>query len=132
MSATVLRPAEKAWAEAIFEAVLGPVEDEGLPAFRSIDRAAFWAAIETAPGPSFGLGLRAMVAALTFRPLAHRSYGKPLHALPLADRTRFLESLADDSGYATRQMLTTMKMLASFAYFDDARVRARYRPEAMP
>ena len=132
MSGGALSEPEKVWAEAIFEAVLGPVEDHGLPAFRDVDRTTFWRAIETAPGPSFGMGLRAMVAALTFRPLAHRAHRRPLHALDRTERTRFLESLETDASYATRQMLTTMKMLASFAYFDDPSVRAHFRPAEMP
>jgi hypothetical protein len=124
-----LRPWERAWAEALFASVLGPTEDEGLPSFESVDRTVFWRALESAPAPTFGPGLRAMVHGLTFLPVLDVRYGKPFFALDRAARARFIEGLHDDPRYLVRQMLATMKMLACFAYFDDPAVRARYRPE---
>jgi hypothetical protein len=122
---TRLTTTEKAWAEAIFEAML-PADTAGLPAFASVDRAAFWHCLEDAPGPSFGPGLRAMVHGLTFLPLTDRRFRKPFYALDRDNREALVAELGRDSRYAVRQMVTTMKMMACFAYFDDAGVRARF------
>lgn len=125
LARTRLSTTEKAWAEAIFEAML-PTDTAGLPAFASVDRAAFWRCLEDAPGPSFGPGLRAMVHGLTFLPVADRRHRKPFYALDRDQRQDVVAELAADPRYAVRQMVTTMKMMACFAYFDDAGVRARF------
>lgn len=126
-SAAALSPRERRWAEALFAAILGPLEDHGLPAFASIDLASFYEAIDRAPGPMFAPGLRAMVAALTFWPLTHPRFRRPFHALDARARLDCVEAMAASEAYVTRQMLTTLKMLACFAYFENAAVRARSR-----
>jgi choline dehydrogenase-like flavoprotein len=128
-----LGPIERSWAEALFDAILGPVEERGLPAFASIDKASFYEAIDHAPGPMFAPGLRGMVYAATFAPLADPRFGKPFFALDRAQRVRFVEELAKDTKFVTRQILSTLKILATFAYFEDPAVRARARsPEERP
>lgn len=116
---------EREWAEAIFAAILAP-ETVGLPAFEEIDRVAFWRCLEQAPGPLFGPGLRGMIHAVTMLPLADRRYLLPLFALPLDVRHTLVEELANDRRYAVRQMMSALKMVACFAYFDDPVVRARF------
>lgn len=118
---------ERRWAEALFEAILGPVEREGLPSFASIDRAVFWNAVETAPGPTFGLGLRAMVHTLTFLPMARLA--RPFYALDARDRESFIAWLDARPEYGARQMLASLKVLACFAYFDAESVRSRFATE---
>lgn len=127
-----LSPDERARAELIFAALL-PAEEAGMPAWDSIDRETFWRILETAPAPSFGPGLRVMVLAVTLLPLVRPAYRARFHLLDAARRRAFMEELAQDERYALRQMVTTLKMLALFAYFDDETVRARFdlRPEAM-
>lgn len=127
LGASALSERERAWAEALFEAILGPVEEHGLPAFASIDHAAFYEAIDRAPGPMFAPGLRAMVAALTFLPIADRRFGKPFHALDREARLAFVDAIATSQQYVARQMLSTLKILACFAYYEDPSVRARSR-----
>jgi choline dehydrogenase-like flavoprotein len=122
---SALAPVEKRWAEALFEALLGPVEEHGLPSFASVDKTSFYAAIERAPGPSFAPGLRGMVAAATFAPLVHPGFRRPFHLLDPGARLRFVEAMAKRSDYATRQLLATLKILATFAYYEDPVVRAR-------
>lgn len=128
LSRTRFTAAERVRAEAIFEAIL-PAESAGLPSFESIDRTEFWRCIEDAPGPSFGPGLRAMIHAFTLLPLADRRFRKPFHRLDRDQRETLVAELSGDERYAIRQMLTTLKMIACFAYFDDARVRARFAPD---
>lgn len=122
---------ERARAEAIFAALL-PGELAGLPTIDTIDRARFWHILETAPAPSFGPGLRVMLRAFALLPLAYPGFRATFHALDEEARARFVEAVARDERYAVRQIVTTLKMLALFAYFDDDRVRARFdlRPEA--
>ena len=120
---------ERRWAEALFAALLGPTEAHGLPAFAQIDHQAFYRAIETAPGPLFLPGLRAMVAALTFAPVLDPRFGRPFFALDPEARLDCIEALAKDRRYAVRQMISTLKILACFAYYEDPSVRARARRE---
>jgi choline dehydrogenase-like flavoprotein len=114
---------ERAWAEALFEAILGPVEAHGLPSFASIDKESFYRAISSAPGPQFAPGLRGMVTAATLATVP--SFGKPFHALDRAGRERAIEQLAGDERYVMRQILSTLKILATFAYYEDPEVRRR-------
>lgn len=124
MSARVaLGPRERRWAEALFAAILGPVEEHGLPPFATIDHAAFHRAIDTAPGPMFAPGLRAMVYALTFAPLVDPRFRRPFFALDPDARLRCIAAMAADRRYVIRQMLSTLKILACFAYYEDPRVR---------
>lgn len=121
-SPTRLRAFERAWAEALFEAVLPG--GEGLPRFAETDRETFWRCLEEAPASTFGLGLRGMVYALNFLPATNPRYLRPFHQLDAEQRERFLAELASRPGYAPRQVLTTFKTLACMAYFDDPAVRA--------
>jgi len=116
---------ERAWAEAIFAAILAP-ETAGLPAFDSIDRDAFWRCLDQAPGVLLGHGLRAMIHTVTFLPLTDRRYRRPFFALPLEARLTVVAELDHHPRFLLRQTLETLKLLACFAYFDDAAVRARF------
>ena len=126
---SALGPRERAWAEALLGAIVGPTEDHGLPSFASIDLDGFYRAIDTAPGPSFAPGLRGMVYGLPFLPLADRRFGKPFFALDPDARLRCIEAMASHELYAVRQMVATLKILACFAYFEDERARGRMRAE---
>ena len=46
--------------------------------------------------------------------------------------SRFLVAAASDRRYFVRQAMTTLKTLASFAYFDDPQVRARFEQAPRP
>ena len=116
---------ERAWAEALFASILGTGGDGELPPFASVDPTAFWDRFEAAAAPLVRAGLRPMLYTLTFLP-AVSGYGAPFHALPEDARARFLDDAARSRRYFVRQSLTTLKMLACFAYFDDPAVRARY------
>lgn len=111
---------ERAWAEALFVALLG--RDD-------FDRARFWRRFDEAPPPLVRAGLRPLVHALTFLPVAS-GYGRPFHRLTAEERGCFLEAAARDRRYAVRQAVVTLKTLACLAYFDDPRVRARFEGAA--
>ncbi len=116
---------ERRWAELLFDALLGTGGDEGLPPFEAIDRAAFWQRLAAGTPPYFGPGLRATVYALTFLPVTTPGLRRPLFALPRDARRAFVERLGDDERHTVRQMLSTLKILACFAYFEDPQVRVR-------
>jgi len=120
---SALPPRERVWAEALFEAILGPVEEHGLPSFAAVDKTSFYAAIDRAPGPQFSPGLRGMVTAATLATVPR--FGRPFHALDRAQRLAAIDAMATDSRFVIRQILSTLKILATFAYYEDAGVRAR-------
>ncbi len=122
---------ERAWAEALMEAIVATGGEDGLPAFASIDRATFWRCFDEAPGPVVRAGLRPMVYTLTFLP-AISGFGRPFFALAAAERAAFLDQVSGDSRTFVRQALMTMKTLACFAYFDHPMVRERFEAAAPP
>lgn len=120
---SALPPREQAWAEALFEAILGPVEEHALPSFASIDKTSFYAAIDHAPGPQFSPGLRGMVTAASLSTVP--SFGRPFHALDRAQRSAAIDRMAKDERFVIRQILSTLKILATFAYYEDPEVRRK-------
>ena len=126
-SASLLRltALERRWAEELFGAILGVGGGEGLPAFETTDRTAFWRCFDQAPAPLVRAGLRPMLHTLTFLPLVS-GFGRPFFKLATEDRERFLEGVARDERYFVRQSLVTLKTLACLAYFDDAGVRGHF------
>jgi len=126
-----LTATERAWAEALFAAILGTGGADGLPPFAAIDRAAFWRAFDGAAAPLVRAGLRPMLHTLVFLPVV-RGYRRPFFRLDAAAQAAFIAAAADDPRYVVRQAVTTLKTLACMAYFDDAGVRARYPGAGAP
>jgi hypothetical protein len=118
---------ERAWAEALFAALIATDGTHGLPPFAAIDRAAFWHAFDGAAAPLVRAGLRPMLHTLVFLPVV-AGYRKPFFRLDAAAQAAFLAGAETDGRYFVRQALTTLKTLACFAYFDDPGVRARFTP----
>lgn len=125
---------ERRWAEALFDAVLGieprDASSVRLPAFESIDRAVFWAALERAPAPSFRFGLRGFVYVFSLATLVDSRWRKPFFRLARAERLAAIEAFDRDPRYAIRQMLSALKMLACFAYFDAPNAREPFETRA--
>lgn len=113
---------ERRWAELLFDAVLG-AGSPGVPSMAAIDRAAFWRCIAESTPPYFGPGLRAAVHALTFLPLTMAGFRKPMFALSKEERLACIERLGASDGFFVRQMLSTLKIVACFALFEDPGVR---------
>lgn len=116
---------ERRWAEVLFDAVLGTGGGEGLPSLATIDRRVFWKQLGEATPPYFTLGLRAAVHALTFLPLTMPGFRRPLFALSRQARLACMERLGADERVVVKQALSTVKLLACFALFEDGGVRAR-------
>ncbi|MCC6877938.1 MAG: hypothetical protein IT378_26745 [Sandaracinaceae bacterium] len=120
---------EKDWAEGIFAALL-PGESAGLPSFASLDHEVFWRCVEESTGATFLPGLRVMVHALTHMPRLDPRYRRPFHALSRDDQETFLAELARKTDYPSRQLVSTLKIVAAFAYFDAPSVRDRFEGES--
>lgn len=124
-----LTATERGWAEALFATLLGvdgggrAPSSDGLPAFAAIDRVAFWRAFDGAASPLVRAGLRPMVHALTFLPLA--SHGRPFFRLDPAGRAEAIAAAARSRSPFVRQSVAALQTLACMAYFDDPRVRER-------
>ncbi len=127
---------ERRWAEALFDAVLGIEPHDAasitLPAFESIDRAVFWAALERAPAPSFRFGLRGFVYVFSLATLVDSRWRRPFFQLARAERLAAIEAFDRDPRYAIRQMLSALKMLACFAYFDAPAARTPFEAPPTP
>lgn len=120
-----LTSVERTWAEELFRAIVPTGSDDGLLAFMSADRDAFWRCFDESTAPLVRAGLRPMVHTLTFLPVVS-GFRRPFFALSDEERERFLQHASKSRAYFVRQSLVTLKTLACFAYFDDPRVRARY------
>lgn len=108
---------ERAWADALFDAVLGtPVAD----------RERFWTLLaERGPAP-LGAGLRLAVHTLTFLPVTMRGYGRPFFALETEARLDCIEAMATHPRLMVRQVVSTMKVLACFALLEAPGARQRF------
>jgi len=52
-------------------------------------------------------------------------FGRPFHALDRAQRGAAIERMAKDERFVIRQILSTLKILATFAYYEDPSVRSK-------
>ena len=112
---------ERRWAELLFDAVLGT--GDRLPSFSSLDTSTFWRHLAQTTPPYFGPGLRATVHALTFLPVTMPGFRKPLFALTREARLDCLARMDADARIPVRQLLSTAKILACLALFEDEGVR---------
>lgn len=119
--AGALLPFERRWAELLFDALLGA--GHAIPSLRTRDTSTFWRHLAHATPPYFGPGLRAAVHALTFLPVTMRGFRKPLFALSPEARLDFAARLDADPRLRVRQLVSTAKILACFALFEDDTVR---------
>jgi hypothetical protein len=115
---------ERAWAEALFAALLGTGAAGSLPPFEAVDRTVFWRSFDEAAAPMVRAGLRPMVHTLTFLPLV-TGFRRPFFLLAPEARERFVVAAANHPRYFVRQSMATLKTLACLAYFDDPQVRQR-------
>lgn len=111
----VLTRRERAWADALFDALLGrPV----------LDRSRFWTTLSAAAPAIPRLGLRAAVHALTFLPVTDRRFRRPFFALTPAARLDAVEALAAHRLVTVRQAVSTLKVIACLALYEDPTARA--------
>lgn len=109
---------ERRWRDVALEAVM--------PGFAEVDHGPFWAALDRAAPPLLRLGFRVAVWTVTWAPPLALGRLRTLPRLPPADRDRLLARLAGSRLYLARQLVTTLKLMACFAYLRAPAVRARY------
>ena len=127
---------ERAWAELMFDALLGAGDDDAaslpsLSAMAPAERARFWRLLDERTPPYFGPGLRACVQALAWAPLLMKGLRRHFASLSPAERIACVERLEESPRYLVRQTLATLKILACFARFESAEVRARLGGDAV-
>ena len=131
LAALRLTSIEREWTEMLFAAILAIDGADGLPPFAATDRGRFWASFDGTAAPLVRAGLRPMVHTLVFLPVVS-GFRRPFFRLSPDEQARFLVAAASDRRYFVRQAMTTLKTLASFAYFDDPQVRARFEQAPRP
>jgi hypothetical protein len=114
---------ERRWGEALMSAMI-PAGASPLPGIADLDLDAFWSRFDAVAPRLLRLGLRITVWVLTFWPLLHPRLLRPFHRLPAEDRDAFLEGLCASSSYLLRQLVTTLKLVATLAYFHSDPPRA--------
>ncbi len=111
----VLSPRERRWADALFDALLGrPIAD----------RSRFWTTVAAAAPPLPRLGLRAAVHLLTFLPLSQRRFRRPFFALASDEQLDCVEAMAAHGLLTVRQAVSTLKVIACLALFEEPAMRA--------
>lgn len=97
------------------------------PGLANIDASRFWNTYDQVAPPLLRFGLRASVILLTW--LAVLRHGRPFHRLNPERQDRFLRSAAASRYYLLRQLVATIKLIACFAYLQDAQVRNLLDPQ---
>lgn len=112
---------EARWREALLDAMI-PEPGNGLPSMATIDRRAFWPRFEAAAPLALLLGLRiatCLVAGLAPFLLGYRHVFVRLDAAARDDVLHRAERLP-----GAAPLVLVIKLVACFAYFDDAGVQA--------
>ncbi len=114
---------ERRWCEALLAAVVPAAP--GFPGLGALPLDGFWAALDGAAAPLLVLGLRAATWLLVLLgPLLWLGRPRLFTALGDADRDELLLRVAASRSYLVRQMATTLKAIACFAYLREPSVRA--------
>lgn len=111
---------EQSWGEAILTAMIPAGDAPGLEA-KSLQW--FWDEFDKSAPTLLKLGLRLAVWFVTFA--AVLSTGTVFHRTSEKQRDEVLRRLSDGT-YLSRQLIMTIKVVATLAYFGDAQVRARF------
>lgn len=119
----LLQAFERRWADALFDAVLGTPVD---------DRERFWALLAAHGPAALAPGLRLAVHTLTFLPLTLRGFRRPFFALDAPAQLACIEVMASHPRLLVRQVVSTLKVLASFALVEAPGVRSALAAAAGP
>lgn len=114
---------ERRWAEVLFGALM-PGSEAGLPGFGSLSLEVFWERFGRVAPPLLRVGLRAAVWLLTWSPVLWCRTWRHFPRLSAVQQADFLAGMEQSRLYLARQLVMTLKTVASFAYFQDEGVRA--------
>jgi hypothetical protein len=120
---TAWTPTERRWRDELLAALV-PASPP-LPGLGAVALDDFWPAFDAAAAPLLLLGLRAAVFVLAvLAPLILLGRWRLFSSLAPEERDRLLVRAVESRSYLLRQMVTTLKAVACFAYLRDPRVRA--------
>jgi len=115
---------ERRWRDALLAAVIPAPPDAERPGLGALDLASFWQSFAKAAPPLLGLGLRVAVWVLTLAPLFLLGKLRLFPSLAEPQKDRLLCRALGSRLYLLRQLVVSLKAVASFAYFSDPAVRA--------
>ena len=111
---------ERRWRDALLGSMIPRAGDR--PGLGELNLTDFWTLYREAAPPVLRFGLRVAVWSLTWGALF--AAGRPFHRLEPARQDRLLERAAGSRWYLVRQLVTTLKLIACFAWLHDPKVRA--------
>jgi hypothetical protein len=113
---------ERRWGETVLSAMLPPNDDiQGLDT-ESLQW--FWDEFETNAPSLLKIGLRFSVWFVTW--VAVFSTGRLFHRASALQKDRLLQNLSEGA-YLSRQLIVTIKVVATLAYFGDPKTRGGFR-----
>jgi len=127
MSGTVIWTGmERRWRDTLLDAMIPSIPASRMPGINSLDLSSFWVEyLERAPF-LLRAGFRLAVWIMTFLPILTFFSSKPFHQLTPDQRDAFLIRASSSNSYLVRQLATTIKLIASLAYFHDPIVRGSF------
>lgn len=116
---------ERRWQVALFAAIIPGAEGGRLPGLNAIALDTFWPRFQQAAPLLVRFGFRFSIIALSLLPLL--THGRAFPRLNRDQQDAYLHSLITSRWYALRQLVTVVKLIACFAYFNDSEVQATLR-----
>lgn len=114
---------ERRWRDALLAALIPRVEESGLPGLGELELASFWDVVEREAPSLVRLGLRTAVWCLTLAPILLIGRPRLFTGLDNGERDVMLNRAGSSRSYLVRQLVTTLKAFACFAYLRDPMVR---------
>ena len=114
---------ERRWRDEAFAAMIPPSSQGRHPGLGAVDLESFWDRLGEVAPPLLRFGFRVAVWFVTFAPLLTLVGWRRLGRQPRQKQDRVLGALARSGSMISRQMVTTLKVLACLAYFGDEAVR---------
>ncbi len=111
---------ERRWGEAVLDAMIPAGDSPGLDT-KSLQW--FWDEFDKSAPALLNLGLRVAVWFVTFAAVART--GTAFHRASEKQRDEVLRRLSEGA-YLSRQLIVTIKVVATLAYFGDPQIRARF------
>jgi hypothetical protein len=114
---------ERRWCDALLSAVLPRTEK--LPGIAAVPLDTFWVQFRSAAPFLVRFGFRFSVLALCLLPLLR--YGRTFPQLGALQQDAYLRWLLTSRSYALRQLITVVKLIGCFAYFQNPQVQSIVR-----
>jgi hypothetical protein len=117
---------ERAWRDALMQAMIPEIPGSPRPGLSGLELDAFWAEYRQRAPFLLRAGFRASVWLLTFLPVFCLFSYRPFHRMTPGGRDEFLAKSGNSGSYLIRQLVVTVKLMASLAYFTDTGIRRTF------